>query len=69
VSNWNGPYIGASTLADPWGMSYFFDPDYAPYRNCAGQTEQTTGTTILSFGPNKIGINVYDCDDVFLMIK
>ena len=55
-SNWNGPYIGTMPI-DPWGHKYFYDPDY------------TVGTTkhvvIGSFGPNGVGQNVYDSDNVY----
>ena len=56
--DWNGPYI-QSAQQDPWGQNYFFDNDY----NING----TNYVVIGSFGPNKVGPNVYDADDVILV--
>jgi general secretion pathway protein G len=53
--NWKGPYL-QTVPKDPWGMDYFFDPDYR-----VGGTDYAV---IGSFGPNKVGKNVYDSDDV-----
>ncbi len=58
-SNWNGPYIG-SVPKDPWGSDYFFDPDY----EIGGVNLAVVG----SFGPNKVGQNVYDSDDIHLVL-
>jgi type II secretion system protein G len=57
--NWRGPYM-KSVPKDPWGMNYFFDPDY----NLNGTTYAVVG----SFGPNKVGPNVYDSDDVIRIL-
>ncbi len=57
--NWNGPYIG-SVPKDPWGSDYFLDPDY----NIGGVDFAVVG----SFGPNKVGQNVYDSDDIHLVL-
>lgn len=54
-NNWKGPYYGGATL-DPWGNPYFFDPDYS-YK---GKVRVFVG----SFGPNGVGRNLYDSDDV-----
>ncbi len=74
VANWNGPYI--KTPVDPWGNSYWFDPDYRPgdnvdgSENCGGGTEAITNiVAIISFGPNGIGENKYDCDDTYIEMK
>ena len=55
---WDGPYL-QSVQKDPWGMNYFFDPDY----DIGGTNHVVLG----SFGPNKVGPNVYDADDVILL--
>ncbi len=57
--NWNGPYID-SVPKDPWGSDYFLDPDY----KIGGIDYAVVG----SFGPNKVGQNVYDSDDVFKIL-
>ncbi len=44
VANWRGPYTNATV--DPWGHSYYFDPDYYV---C---TPEMVKVAILSFGPN-----------------
>jgi general secretion pathway protein G len=63
-TNWNGPYIDEIPL-DPWGNPYFFDTDY--------DIDPTAGTTwaavVGSFGPNGVGQNVYDSDNVYLLLK
>ncbi len=62
--NWNGPYISSIPL-DPWGNNYFFDTDY--------DVDPGSGTTwaaaVGSFGPNGQGRNVYDSDNIFLILK
>jgi general secretion pathway protein G len=58
--NWQGPYIDGVPL-DPWGSPYFFDPDYT----IAGTMQAVVG----SFGPNKVGRNLYDEDNVFVVLK
>jgi prepilin-type N-terminal cleavage/methylation domain-containing protein len=67
ITRWNGPY--ASQLIDPWGNAYFFDPDYRKYENCAGQTAQAQTPYIVSFGPNGVGPNAYDCDDIIHALR
>ena len=57
--SWNGPYV-QSVPKDPWGSDYFFDPDYM----IGGVDYAVVG----SFGPNKVGQNVYDLDDVYLIL-
>lgn len=56
---WNGPYL-PSIPKDPWGNNYFFDSDYT----VNGQKRVVIG----SFGPNGVGPNVYDSDDVIKII-
>ena len=57
--NWNGPYL-QSVPKDPWGRDYFFDLDYM-----IGGVDYVV---IGSFGPNKVGQNVYDSDDIYLIL-
>ncbi|TAJ81185.1 prepilin-type N-terminal cleavage/methylation domain-containing protein [bacterium] len=57
--NWKGPYM-QSVPKDPWGMNYFFDPDYK-----IGGTDYAV---IGSFGPNKCCQNTYDSDNVYLIL-
>lgn len=58
--NWDGPYIESGVPLDPWGNNYFFDPDY----NIKGTNSAVVG----SFGPNRVGPNLYDSDDVVLVL-
>ncbi len=74
IANWDGPYM--ETPVDPWGNSYWFDPDYRPgdnvdgVENCGGGTGIISDiVAIVSFGPNGTGKNKYDCDDVYIEIK
>jgi len=61
--NWDGPYI-PSAGPDPWGNNYFFDTDY--------DIDSTSGVTwavvIGSFGPNGVGQNLYDSDDIIEIV-
>ncbi len=57
--SWNGPYV-QSVPKDPWGSDYFFDPDYM----IGGVDYAVVG----SFEPNKVGQNVYDLDDIYLIL-
>jgi len=57
--NWDGPYM-QSVPKDPWGSDYFFDPDY----DINGKQFAVVG----SFGPNKVGKNLYDSDDIILVL-
>lgn len=36
VAEWKGPYLGSSGVRDPWGNSYWFDPDYMGISGCCG---------------------------------
>ena len=62
--NWQGPYIKQIPL-DPWGNGYFFDTDYDTDPGAG----QTWVAVIGSFGPNGVGQNVYDSDDIYLLLK
>jgi general secretion pathway protein G len=57
--NWQGPYIDKVPL-DPWGSPYFFDPDY--------RVEGVNRVAVGSFGPNKSGRNVYDSDNIYVIL-
>lgn len=66
---WSGPYM--QVPLDPWGTSYIYDEDY--FCNTATPVAQgcerysSDGTALralVSGGPNKSGINVYDSDNV-----
>lgn len=58
-TEWKGPYYRGSTT-DPWGNPYFFDPDYL--------INGINHVVIGSFGPNGVGKNVYDDDDVYVLL-
>lgn len=61
-SNWSGPYIKSIPL-DPWGNPYFFDTDYD-----IGTSSNVWTAVIGSFGPNGSGQNVYDSDNVIIIL-
>ncbi|MBI5968963.1 MAG: prepilin-type N-terminal cleavage/methylation domain-containing protein [Deltaproteobacteria bacterium] len=59
---WKGPYFTPGPIPlDPWRNNYFFDTDY----QVNGQSRVVIG----SFGPNKVGPNLYDSDDVIKTIQ
>lgn len=76
-TNWQGPYIN-SIRKDPWGSEYFFDPNYyvkindhnLPCNLPQGWSQPTCEsiTVIGSYGPNKLGNNKYDKDDIFIKL-
>ena len=57
---WQGPYI-SRVLLDPWGSPYFFDPDY--------RLDNKWQVVVGSFGPNRRGRNVYDSDNIYIVLK
>lgn len=57
---WRGPYL-KKVPTDPWGKTYFLDPDYT----LGGAVVPVVG----SFGPNGVGPNVYDADDVVVVLE
>lgn len=64
-TNWAGPYISAGFIPlDPWGNNYFFDTDY----DIDPTAGQKWAVAIGSFGPNGIGQNLYDSDDIIEVI-
>ena len=58
-AGWKGPYLPRIPL-DPWGSRYFFDPDYR-----IGSADRVV---VGSFGPNKVGANVYDGDNIYVIL-
>jgi len=63
--NWAGAYSGGIPL-DPWGYEYFFDTDYLIDIDGDGSDEYVVA--LGSYGPNGVGNNVYDDDDVVYVI-
>lgn len=59
--NWKGPYI-REIKKDPWGKAYFFDPDYTT-------PDRRTLPVVGSFGPNRVGPNVYDSDNIIVVLQ
>ena len=57
--NWKGPYYDGA-LRDPWGNRYFFDPDY--------RINGVNHVAVGSFGPNGLGPNRYDSDDIYVIL-
>ena len=57
--NWKGPYYEGA-IEDPWGKNYFYDPDYV--------TNGIMRPAVGSFGPNKVGRNRYDSDDICILL-
>ncbi len=62
-THWAGPYISVIP-PDPWGNNYFFDTDY----DIDPGPGQTWAAVIGSFGPNGVGQNVYDSDNIYEVI-
>lgn len=56
---WQKPYYN-EPFQDPWGNNYFFDEDYT----LNGKTVSAIG----SYGPNGVGLNQYDEDDIVVVI-
>lgn len=59
-SDWDGPYI-QEVPVDPWGNKYFFDTDYSI-------SDTTEAAAVGSYGPNGVGNNLYDSDDIYLIL-
>ena len=58
--DWTGPYLNEMPV-DPWGNDYFFDPDYG--------IDGVKYMVIGSFGSNGVGINVYDEDNIIIILS
>ncbi len=67
--NWQGPYM-SQVPRDPWGNRYIFDPDYQCQGDigCEGIPNGTWARVVHSGGPNGSAMNVYDGDNVVLII-
>jgi len=59
-NEWKGPYYDGS-IEDPWGNPYFFDPDYRV-------NDGTMHVVVGSFGSNGKGRNLYDSDDIYVLL-
>ena len=57
---WVGPYL-ITVSTDPWGNDYFMDEDY--------EIDGVDYAVIGSFGPNEVGPNVYDDDDIIIILE
>lgn len=57
--HWKGSYYDGA-LEDQWGNSYFFDPDY--------RIDGVDHVVVGSFGPNGVGPNRYDSDDIYVLL-
>ncbi len=69
--NWAGPYMGDIPI-DPWGNKYFFDTDYqltTDNKPCNGNAGCHNSAVVGSFGPDGIGQNLYNADDIIKIIK
>lgn len=69
-AGWGGPYISTVPL-DPWGSPYFLDTDYlinATGAPCAGGGGCVNAVALGSFGPDGNGQNVYNADDIILIL-
>ena len=62
VAKWGGPYIDFIPQ-DIAGQSYFYDPDYVPYRNCDSEAELPVIAAIVSRGLDRAW---YSCDDIYI---
>jgi prepilin-type N-terminal cleavage/methylation domain-containing protein len=58
--DWNGPYLD-EVPTDPWGRNYWFDPDY--------EIGAEKYIAIVSSGPNGSAVNVYDDDNIYIIIS
>lgn len=69
-SRWDGPYM-PMVPDDPWGNPYFLDTDYSVRPSglpCAGASGCSNAAVIGSFGPDGVGQNVYNADDIILIL-
>ncbi len=64
---WDGPYLSEEFLdksgefTDPWGQPYFLDCDY--------RIDGVDYVAVGSFGPNKVGMNNYDSDNLYVIVS
>ena len=70
-SNWSGPYMPAIPL-DPWDNEYFFDTSYqissTEDKPCSGGASCVNAVVIGSYGPDRVGNNQYNVDDVIRIL-
>lgn len=66
ISSWAGPYWSESTLLDPWGGSYQFDPDYTPWSACGSATTLPDTAAVVSYGEDGAW---YTCDDIYRVVE
>jgi len=69
-AGWDGPYM-RDVPDDIWGGRYIYDPDYVcdpGVTGCEGIASTTFVEAIHSGGPNRSGINVYDSDNIVLVL-
>ncbi len=69
-AGWTGPYMNAMPY-DPWGNEYFFDTDYqitVDNEPCDGGATCIDAAVIGSYGPDGIGNNQYNGDDIIRVI-
>lgn len=59
--DWGGPYI-SRIPKDPWGNDYAWDSDYYL------REESKWVAAVVSFGPNGIGPNRYDDDNIIVIL-
>lgn len=67
---WSGPYM-SSIPKDPWGNQYFFDPYYEIQPDgtpCDGESICAPAAVLGSYGPNGVGNNDYDEDDIIKIL-
>lgn len=67
---WDGPYINNIPL-DPWGYEYFLDTDYSVNIDdepCNGGVGCLNVVVVGSYGPDGIGLNDYNADDIIKII-
>ena len=67
---WAGEYMMKIKL-DPWGNEYFFDTDYKVTVNdepCNGGGACVNAVVIGSYGPDGLGNNLYNSDDIIKVI-
>ena len=61
-NDWGGPYM-ERVPKDPWGKNYAWDSDYWL------EDEHKWCAAIVCFGPNKKGQNVYDDDNIIVILS
>jgi type II secretion system protein G len=62
-ADWKGPYMDSGKI-DPWGHPYFFDTDYDINPGAPVDYAPVLG----SYGPNGVGPNLYDSDDIIIVL-